>query len=334
VVSSPAASFNLGQHGQATYLDYRGYLYPTQVQSIRVQQVSKFAHFLWKHDPLFQQAIHKIISYFLTELEYYDPTYQGELEDEDIRGYREVLEKQLNLKAVLHQVLLNFCVYGNVIVGLLPPLRRTLQCPSCGIIHPIGVLTAPENTAFKFKYHVRNVQFEATCSVCNSRGSWRVHDVKDDFIRQARISLYDMRQFTIQCDPFTDKRVYTWQIPAWIKRNITNGDGLTLESAPMSVLRAISKDKSYTFNSNVLLHLREPDLVGMQTGGWGVAQALYCYGTSRYNFGLRKMNEVLTCDYLAPLRVMSPAQAKNTGQTIGTNNVAMINDMADPASVV
>ena len=85
----------------------------------------------------------------------------------------------------------------------------------------------------------------------------------------------------------------------------------------------------FTFNSNVLLHLREPDLVGMQTGGWGVAQALYCYGTSRYNFGLRKMNEVLTSDYLAPMRVMSPAQAKNTGQTIGTNNVAMINDMAD-----
>ena len=97
----------------------------------------------------------------------------------------------------------------------------------------------------------------------------------------------------------------------------------------MSILRAIGKDQAYTFNSDVILHLREPDLVGMQNGGWGVPQALYCYGTSRHNFGLRKMNEAITGDYMLPIRVFSPSQAKNTGQAIGANNIGMINDMAD-----
>ena len=276
----------------------------------QIHEAVKFAHFLWKYDPTYQQAIQRVVGYFLTDFEFFDPTYQGSLKDEDLHSYREILENQLNLKTSLQQILLNYCVYGNAIVAMLPPLRRTLRCPTCGIIHPIEVVTSPENTRFKFKYHVNTVQFEATCSVCQSRGNWHVHDTKEDFRRHARVSIYDLRNFVIQCDPFTDRRVYTWRIPAWVVRNIKANDGLSLASTPMSVLKAISKDQYYTFSSDVILHLRRSDLAGMQSGGWGIPQALYCYGAARYVFGLRKMNEILTSDYMTPLRILSPSQEK------------------------
>ena len=305
---------------------WKSYNTQSQSSSLRIQHAIKFAHFLWKYDPTYQQAIQRVVSYFLTDIEFFDPTYQGTLKDEDIRGYRELLENQLNLKHVLQQLLLNYCVYGNVIVSLLPPLRRMLQCPSCAMIHPIGVITSPENKVFNFKYHVSSVRFEATCSVCGKRSFWRVSDVKDDFHRNARVSIYDLRHFIIQCDPFTDKRVYTWYIPPWIKRSIEQNDSLTLASAPMSILQAISKDKCYTFNSDTVLHLREPDLVGMQTGGWGIPQAMYCYGASRYMFNLRKMNEILTEDYLLPLRLISPRQEKMANPAVG---IGPSHDLAD-----
>jgi hypothetical protein len=94
----------------------------------------------------------------------------------------------------------------------------------------------------------------------------------------------------------------------------------------MSVLQAISKDKAYTFNSDVLLHLREPDLAGMQTGGWGIPQAFYCYGTARYLFGLRKMNEILASDYMIPMRVMSPEKEAATNPSIGVGQTADLSD--------
>jgi hypothetical protein len=298
--------------------------YGTTSSTTQIQEAIKFAHFLWKYDPTYQQAIHRVVGYFLTDLEFYDPTYEGNLKDEDIRNYRELLEDQLNLKETLKQVLLNYCVYGNVVVAMLPPLRRVLLCRSCRQTHPIDVVTSPLNRKqFNFKYHTAKVQFEATCASCGNRGFWSVQDYKGDFRRNARISIYDLRHFTIQCDPFTDRRMYTWQIPQWIKQNLERNDGLTLSSTPMSVLEAIGENKLYTFNSEVILHLREPDLVGLQTGGWGIPQALYCYGASRYTFGLRKMNEVLAADYMIPIRLMSPAKERMSNPSVGIGPVTV-----------
>jgi hypothetical protein len=40
---------------------------------------------------------------------------------------------------------------------------------------------------------------------------------------------------------------------------------------------------------------------------------MFCYGTSRHVFGLRKMNEILTSDYLMPIRILSPEKPQETG---------------------
>jgi len=153
-----------------------------------------FARFLWKHDPTFQQAIKRVIGYFLTDVEYYDPTHRAELKEEDIVSYRQVLEEQLNIKFALHQILQNYCLYGNVILSLLPPMERRLMCPNakCRLIHPLAVVTSAENRGmFNFKYHAKGVRFEATCPTCNARGDWEAFDVPANYRKNVCLTIYN-----------------------------------------------------------------------------------------------------------------------------------------------
>ena len=77
---------------------------------ITIQQMFDFARFLWRHDPTFQQGIKRVVGYFLTDLEFYDPTHQAALHAEDIASYRQVLEDRLNIKSFLSQILQNLCL--------------------------------------------------------------------------------------------------------------------------------------------------------------------------------------------------------------------------------
>ena len=56
----------------------------SQLGHLTVKQMLNFARFLWKHDPTFQQGLKRVIGYFLTDLEFYDPTHKAELKEEDI----------------------------------------------------------------------------------------------------------------------------------------------------------------------------------------------------------------------------------------------------------
>ena len=296
--------------------------------TINVRQMMDFGLMLSKFDPTFRQGIRRVISYFLTDIEFFDPTHTAELKEEDINSYREVLHDQLRIKAVLRQALEELCFLGNSLMSILPPIQRRLQCPKCKIVHPVGIVIAPDNPEFKFKYHAKGVRFEATCQKCKHRGIWDVYNIKADFRRNVNVLFWNPKEFILHHDPFTDRRLYTWQIPGDVKKRVNNGDHLLLESMPLSLLQAIGDGKDYLFNDQMILHLREPSLSGLKTGGWGVPLGIYGYGLSRYVFGLRKMNEVLAADYMLPLRVCSPERAPDSGG-YDTTDTAWSMDMSD-----
>jgi hypothetical protein len=308
-------------------LDYARFASPWASQNkiagqLNMQQMFDFGEMLWKYDPTYQQAIKRVIGYFITDIEFYDPTGEAKLKTEDINSYQEILRTQFRIKMVLRAALEEICVYGNALLSILPPLRRYLECPHCGQIHPVAVVISPENKElYRFKYHAKNVRFEATCPMCRSRGVWAIRDVKADYRRKATIQVWNPREFLLHYDPFTNNRIYTWRIPARIKKRVMDGDMLLLTSMPQSMLRAIGDEKDYQFKDGFLFHVQESTLSGFHTGGWGLPSAIFNYGPSRYVFGLRKMNETLTADYMIPMRILSPAkqgQGAVGSQTIDT----------------
>jgi len=253
--------------------DYRG--------DMQIRRSFDFAKFLWLNDPTFQQALLRVVSYFLTELEYYDPTHSGELTDDDINNYREVIEDQLDTLSTLKSVLSNLCVYGNVLVSMLPPIKRKLECPHCHLIEPVEVVMSKDNPGFKFKYHPEKVKFEATCPVCKKRSGWLVNDGKAEYRKNVKFQIWNPYEFLIEYDPFTDRRQYTWEIPGNIKQQVKKGNTMLLATTHLEILEAISENKNCLFNDGVMLHLREQDIAGISYGGWGVPQSLYTYTAYR-----------------------------------------------------
>jgi len=225
----------------------------TQTGFLTAQKMFDFARFLWKHDPTFQQAIKRVIGYFLTDIEYFDPTDKAELKEEDIASYKQVLEGKLDIKFALYQLLQTYCLYGNVIVALLPPMERRLVCPNpkCKIIHPLSVVTSAENDAFRFKYTAKDVRFEATCLTCNTRGRWGVFDVPANYRKSISLTVFNPYHFKIECDQFSDRRLYTWNIPSDLKSAVKDGNPLRLMHTPLSVLKAIGEDKPFLFNDGI-----------------------------------------------------------------------------------
>ncbi len=298
--------------------------------NVNIRQMFDFGEMLWIHDPTYRQAMKRLIGYFLTDIEFFDPRHSGELKEEDINSYREVLTDQLKIKTVIYTALCNLFAHGNILMSMLPPILRRMQCPSCKMIHPVDVVASPDNPEFRFKYHAKDARFEAHCPRCGYRGTWTVYNMKADYRRNVVVQFWNPKEFILHHDPFTDRRLFTWQIPSFIRKRVQDGDPLLLSSMPLTLLQAIGEEKDYRFNDKTILHLRENTLVSQNTGGWGVPEAVYGYGMSRYVFGLRKMNEILTSDYMIPVRVCSPAQAADGGAGGGNAfDTASTQDMSD-----
>ena len=296
--------------------------------NVNIRQMFDFGEMLWTFDPTFRQAMKRLIGYFLTEIEFYDPKHSGDLKEEDINSYREVLLDQLKAKTVLYTALCNLFTSGNILMSMLPPILRRMQCPKCKIIHPVDVAASPDNPEFRFKYYAKGTRFEATCLQCGFRGAWVVYNMKADYRRNVIVQFWNPKEFILHHDPFTDRRLFTWRIPSFIRKRVQDGDPLLLSSMPMTLLQAIGEEKDYRFNDKTILHLREPALVTQNTGGWGIPESVYSYGMSRYVFGLRKMNEILAEDYMIPVRVCSPSKASDNGG-YATTDTGWTTDMVD-----
>lgn len=296
--------------------------------NINIRQMFDFGEMMWVFDPTYRQAMKRLIGYFLTEIEFFDPRHSGELKEEDINNYREVLIDQLQVKTVIHAALCNLFASGNVLMSMLPPILRRMQCPACKIIHPVDLVASPDNPEFRFRYHTKNVRFEATCGQCGYRGTWRIYNMKADYRRHIVVQFWNPREFILHHDPFTDRRLFTWRIPAYIRKRVQDGDPLLLSSMPLTLLQAIGEEKDYRFNDKTILHIRETSIVSQNTGGWGIPESVYGYGLSRYVFGLRKMNEILASDYMIPVRVCSPSKANDNGD-FSTTDTGWTQDMSD-----
>jgi hypothetical protein len=286
-----------------------------------------FGEFLWKNDPTYKRAMERVIGYFMTPLEFYDPTHTASVRDEDVNNYREVIQEQLDIKKVMHKVLVDLAVFGNAIITMLPPLKRRLQCPGCLNIHPVDAIMAPENKHYNFKYIAKGAQFTAKCDSCGYHGAWQQYTDADDYRREVKLKVWNPHEFIVHQNPFNEKSLHTWIIPARLKQQVMDGDPLILTDTPTSILEAIGENKDYRFDPDEILHLKEATLSTIDTGGWGIPPALDGYSLSRYVFSLRRMNEVLAADYMLPVRLLSPQKAPSEGyNTADTGWTVDLND--------
>ena len=267
-----------------------------------IQVALRWCEFIMNANGPYREAVRRIVSYFLTDVEIGD-LGENTIGREEKEKYRVFLEDTIGIKTVMHMVAMDFMTYGNSFTSLLIPFRRYLSCKRCGLEAPLNKVY--NNKTFAFKW--QDFDFHATCPQCKYAGTWHHIDRRGDETDDVKVKRWSPDEIDLLWDPYTDDITYIWKIPEDYRNLIKAGTLHHLERAPWDVIQAIKDGKNLMFDKGVIYHLKEPGLAGMRNRGWGISRILVNFRQAWYYQILQRYNEAIALDYIIPFRVITPA---------------------------
>lgn len=286
--------------------------------------ILRYCEFIVSQNPTLRQAIHRIVSYFCTDIDITDK----EAAREEKQKFKLFMRHELRIMAELNKILLDRMTYGNAFVSVLMPFRRYLACPGCAkngraLVLPLSQVF--NNKQFNFQW--KDFAFHATCPRCKYSGQWSHRDRPSTQEKDVRIKRWNPHEIEIQYDALSDECAYIWRIPESYRKDIRSGSLFHLERANWEVIKAVKENQHLRFDDGVVFHMREPTLAGQYTQGWGFSRILTSFRQAWYVQILRRYNEAIAADFVMPFRLLSPGVKAGTGD--GNGDPLVLTDMAD-----
>lgn len=265
-----------------------------------LQDVIRWARYIAIKSPVTTEVIRKLSTYPITSFTYKaDGAALKSKYDEIIKSFR--------LRQTLHDVGFQYHTVGNVFISMYYPILRTFSCKECK-----SVYGANKAEFLKWESWV----FKGECPNCKARGEFIRKDVKSTDISQMNVIRWDPINIVVNHNPISGKSEYFYQIPNEIKRKILTGDRLFLSSIPWEFVEAVKAGQDFKFAENELFHLKNVDL-GLSVNGVSVPPLITHFDLVFYQATLRKANESIATDFMAPLRVVFPqAQTGNSDPVV------------------
>lgn len=267
-----------------------------------IQTALRWCEYVMNANGPYRQAIDRVISYFITDIELQD-TEQNEIGREEKDKFKQFFDDTLGIKNVLHSVAMDYMTYGNSFTSVIVPFRRYLSCKKCGLEMPLDRVYNTTQCAFKWQ----NFEFFATCPHCKYSGPWKHIDRRSGDADKICVKRWSPHEIDILWDPYTGECSYVWKIPAEYRELIKAGHLHHLERASWEVIQAIKSEKDLMFDPGVVYHLKEDPLAGMRNRGWGISRILTNFRQAWYVQILHRYNEAIALDYVVPFRVVTPA---------------------------
>lgn len=275
-----------------------------------IQTALRWTEYIMNANGIYRQAIDRVVSYFITDVEIYD-TGENTTGREEKEKYQVFLEDTLQIRNVLHTIAMDYMTYGNSFTSLLLPFRRYLMCKRCGFEMPFDKVYNSPQCAFSWQ----NFEFHATCPKCKYSGPWRHIDRRSGDANNMHVKRWSPHEIDILWDPYTDECSYVWKIPQDYRTLIKEGHLHHLERASWEVIQAIKNDQNLMFDKGMIYHLKEDALSGMRNRGWGISRILANFRQAWYVQILHRYNEAIALDYVVPFRVITPAPRGGDGQS-------------------
>ena len=303
---TPSGSAGFGNLGRGALADER---FPDpfcDVASLSmpesIQVALRWCEYIMNANGVYRQAIDRVISYFITDVEVSD-LGENTIGREEKEKYRVFLEETLGVKTVLKAVAMDMLTYGNSFTSLLVPFRRYLSCKKCGFEAPLKKVHG--SSAFNFKWE--EFDFHATCPNCKYSGKFNHIDRRGGNDDPIKVKRWSPHEIDILWDPYSEECTYIWKIPEDYRNLIRAGNLHHLEHASWEVIQAIKDGKNLMFDKDVVFHLHEYALSGMRNRGWGISRILVNFRQAWYYQILQRYNEAIALDYVVPFRVITPA---------------------------
>lgn len=266
-----------------------------------IQTALRWTEYVMNANGPYRQAVDRVISYFITDVEIYD-IGENTIGREEKEKYRVFLEETLSIKNVLHSVAMDYMTYGNSFTSLIVPFRRYLSCKKCGLEMPLDRVYNSDQCAFKWQ----DFEFHATCPKCKHVGPWKHIDRRSGDTDKINVKRWSPHEIDIIWDPYTNECSYVWKIPQDYRALIKAGHLHHLERASWEVIQAIKNEQNLMFDKGVIYHLKEDALAGMRNRGWGISRILTNFRQAWYVQILHRYNEAIALDYVVPFRVITP----------------------------
>lgn len=265
-----------------------------------LHDVIRWARFITLQSPVTTEVIRKLATYPITD-------FVVDTEKESTRRKYRDLFKSFKLRSVLHDIGYEYHTLGNVFLSIYFPVHRTLTCPHCNQSYNA------KNAEFaKFV----NFEFEGACPACELKAKFTVKDTKSFNVDEMNLIKWDPTHIAVNHNPITNEYEYYYKIPNDIKRKVKQGDRLFANSVPWSFIEAIKNNQDFKFDRNNIFHLKNLS-TGAMVEGISIPPLISQFSLVFYQATLRKANESVAQDYMAPLRVIYPtAQTGNSDPVV------------------
>lgn len=271
-----------------------------------LNDVIRWSRYITTQSPVTTEVIRKLSTYPITDF------VVGSSKRATKAKYEEIF-KSLDLKSALHDIGFEHFSLGNVFVSIYFPIHRTLVCPHCAQEY-----YSKASAFLKFV----NYEFEGECPACSLKGKFIRKDTKSFNIEDLNLVKWDPMNITVNHNPITNEYEYYYKIPNEIKRKVRMGDRLFVDSIPWAFVEAIKNNQDFKFDRNNIFHLRNLS-TGQLVEGVAIPPLISQFNLVFYQATLRKANESVAQDYMAPLRVIYPQP--QTGNSDPVISISMKN---------
>ena len=300
----------IGGHFPDPFMDYASMVMPRNVQD-----VLRWAEYIYLTNGTYRMAAQRVVRYFLTRLEIFG------VSDEEKSRYEKFLSKDLGIMEFLAEVGDDFMAYGNCFISMYMPFKRLLKCPKCGKETPISEAV----------YQFKSYKFFGVCDAitrrgekkrkCSFKGNFEHIDRRLGEAENVKLIRWSPHEIKLMRHPVSGDIDYWWDIPQRYKEPVTRGTKFFIETLPWEMIEAIRDRQLFKFEKDALFHMKEETLGGVHNYGWGISRILPNFKQAYYIQILKRYNEALALDYIIPFRVITPQAGNHQGDPVLHSNL-------------
>lgn len=273
-----------------------------------MDNVWDYCFFLFHMNGSFRQAVRRVVSYFLTDVEF---TGENTGDDKEQRKFKEILVDQIDIFGVLFKAGMEYGCYGNSFLRRYFPFERVIIDKRSG--HTKEYALSMLEQLGPVKYNYKEMLYEVADPTDNPKGGSTRKRIKLPFrdkpskdVTKMCVDNLDIRDIILVPSLMGQQTRIIYRFSQDFLFKVHNGDPFHVNSVPIEFLEAISKNEDFLFHPGQVFHLKAPTINGLRNNAWGIPETLANYRTIHHLQVLRRIDEAVGLDYLLPFRVFTP----------------------------
>lgn len=271
--------------------------------------------YLYGKNRLYGAVCNRIVSYFITSIEFPDKgdkTEQKKLEH--------LLTRTLKVFTKMQSAGVEWAIYGQAFVRCIEPFDRWLIDSRDGNYRAISLDTYPQHLV-KYNWASLTYTVPDLVEAAKAPKGTKVADLPTidlPFVdkpsrapERFSIKFLDPRYIELDSPHHADTTEYIYRIPPDMESRIKAGKLHEVNHTSRGLLEAVAHSKDFRFRKGEVYHFRAPTPTGVSDSGWAMPEILLHYDALYQLQVYRKADFAIAQEFLTPMRVLSPNFSNN-----------------------